>query len=64
MKFAGKLAFELYGCFITWETIVRDNMLVVLSGGLRDPGSVWLVKVDIEKTSSDTVSIIPFKTIH
>lgn len=39
-------------------------MLVVLSGGLGGPGSVFLGEVDVEQSSPYSEAIIPFKSIH
>lgn len=64
VKFAGKLTFNLNAGFIRWETIVSDDLSIVLCSGFGDPGSVWFTEVNIEKASSNTVAIIPLKPIH
>lgn len=58
------MAFDLSGGFITGETIVTDHMSVVLSRGLGRPGSVWVTEVNVEKTSPNSIAIIPLKSIH
>lgn len=64
MKFAGEIAFHLLRGFITWEAIIVNYLSVVLSGALGAPSSVWMAEVHIKKASSNTIPIIPLKSIH
>lgn len=64
MKLAGETAFNLAGGVIGGETVVSDNIPVVLSRGLWAPGSVCLAKVDIEKASTHVEAVSPLKSIH
>lgn len=52
------------GDVITRKTIISNNLPVVLSRGLRAPGSVWLAKVDVEKAPTHVEAISPLKSIH
>lgn len=64
MKVTGKTTFDLCRAFISGETVVSDDVSVVLSRGFRGPASVWLAEVNVEKASSDSIAIIPLKSIH
>lgn len=64
MKFTGETAFHLSGAFISRETIVSNNMPIVLSSGLGGPGSVWVAEVNVEKASPNSEAIIPLKSIY
>ena len=63
-KSQGETPSDLLGASITGETVVADQMSVILRGGFGDPGPVGLTEVDVEKASSQTVAVAPFKPVH
>lgn len=64
MEATGETAFDLSGGFISGETIVSDDVSVVLSRGFGGPASVRLIEVNVEKASSDFIAFVPLKSIH
>lgn len=64
MEATGETAFDLSRGFISGETVVSDEVFVVLSRGLGGPASVWLIEVNVEKASSDFIAFVPLVSIH
>lgn len=48
MKVTGEAAGDPAGGFVAGETVVTHNAPVVLSTGLRGPGSVRFVEINVE----------------
>ena len=64
VKVTGETPCDLLGAFVAGETVVTDQVSVVLRGGLGDPGPVGLTEVDVEQASSQTVAVVPLEAVH